>query len=251
MRGRFKQVAIGAILLGLGNFSLTASPESLQLNPQTLSESQPARSARLAGFDVRFHKDGTYVLNCVTQNGFWTDAGKFSVQNDRVILTAPTCEPSRAGETSRDCERTFGNVNCIHKHDPRTLYFADSLLCSFPARKGLTLDFFSMVFPQTQIRPGQSSMYRGIPVVSMGNVRGKTRLPAMLRRTPSVRSTNVPFQPGKPAPSRSIVPANTELQIIARTERKERLNKTDSFWYLVSVGLNTELWMFGEAISLE
>lgn len=113
----------------------------------------------------------------------------------------------------------------------------------------------AMPFPveNSKIKSGTSKIYKGVPVVAMGLAKGVTTTNVKIREKPSINSRSLDYikAPYETDAVMQSVPAGTEVVIIARTRDRDKVQSWSNYWYLVSMGFTTEVWMFGEFVKIK
>ena len=86
----------------------------------------------------------------------------------------------------------------------------------------------------------------------MGNRAGITTDNVKIRSKPSIDAASLRFQCQYPVEGNgAFVPKATTLRIIARTIKRSKVQNWNNYWYLVNVGLNSMVWMYGEFLKIE
>lgn len=212
-------------------------------------------STLISSAEIIFSTDGTYAYEYGSEGLNWYNRGTYSIKNDAVMLMPNFCSSHKEG-TSIDCAETMGEALCSLRSRPDDLYYERYFICtSKKNRNALAPDIASMDFPveNSRVRAGASKLYKGIPVVTMGSVKGVTTTNVKIREKPSLKSKARDYikAPYETVEARQSVPANTGVTVIARTRDRDRVQNWNNYWYLVSLDFTVEVWMYGEFVKLK
>ncbi|MCE9600128.1 MAG: SH3 domain-containing protein [Spirochaetia bacterium] len=206
--------------------------------------------------NLSFGQNNTYSLTYCISGGCSGEGGIFEINKNKLFLTLRACGGDGHDPKVIPCF-SFGSATCEIERTPDSLYFNFALSCSSTRQSpdhvpGMKASKLILPFPHTAVRPGSKRMANGVPVISMGMTTGKTTDDVNIRKAPSITADSVSYLiPFLPPVSQPFVPKGTTLEVVARTEKKEKVKTWENYWYLVNLGLNREVWMFGEFLSIE
>jgi len=209
----------------------------------------------ISGSELKFASDGTYTYEYGSEGVSWYNRGTYSIKGDIVVLKPDFCSTHREG-TAGDCGETMGEASCSIRTTPDDLYYYKYLTCiSKKNKNAVATNDASMPLPveQSRVKSGTSKIFKGVPVITMGLAKGITITNVKIREKPSVNSKSLEYYKEiyGPGGEYQSVPAKTEVVVIARTRDREKVQSWNNYWYLVSVGFNSEVWMFGEFVKLK
>ncbi|MBP7734584.1 MAG: hypothetical protein KA369_01295 [Spirochaetes bacterium] len=209
----------------------------------------------ISSSELKFSPDGTYTYEYGSEGVSWYNKGTYSIKGDSVLLKPDFCSTHKEG-TAGDCGETMGEAYCSIRTMPDDLYYYKYFTCTSKKNKNaVTTNDASMPFPveQSKVKAGTSKVYKGVPVVAMGLAKGVTTTNVKIREKPSVNAKSLEYYKEIYGPGGEFqsVPANTEVVVIARTRERDKVQSWNNYWYLVSVGFNSEVWMFGEFVKIK
>lgn len=199
--------------------------------------------------------DNTYTFEYGSEGVNWYNKGSYSVNKGKVNLKPDVCSSHKDGETI-NCAGTMGEADCSIQTKANDLYFFKYFVCTSKKNKNaVSTNMPSMAFPigESKVKAGTSKVYKGIPVVSMGMVKGMTTTNVKIREKPSVNAKAIEYIKEIYSPDSSLpsVPAKTEVIVVARTRDRDKVENWNNYWYLVSVGVNSEVWMYSEFVKIK
>jgi len=209
----------------------------------------------ISSSELVFSNDGTYLYEYGSEGQNWYNRGTYTIKNDTVYLKPDFCSSHKEG-TAVDCGETMGEAQCSIKTMPNDLYYYKCFTCTSKMNKNaVSTNVAAMPFPveNSKIKAGTSKIYRGIPVVTMGLVKGATTTNVKIREKPSISSKSLEYvkAPYETDAILQSVPAATEVVVIARTRDRDKVQNWNNYWYLVSMGFTSEVWMYGEFVKLK
>ena len=203
--------------------------------------------------DLKF-KDKSYSFEYQSEGRSWYNTGNFEIKNGKVNLKTIKCLGNASPNAiSLDCRDTFGHGNCYIKDTPTDINYERILRCETPNKKRLGWEADGFFFPllSNAVKVGSEKNYQGVKVLILGSKKAKTIDVVKIREAPSLQSKLVLYRPENESdqtfPS---VPKNTEIVLIARTLQMESVKEWKNYWYLIKVGYNKSVWMFGEFIKI-
>jgi len=207
-------------------------------------------------WSIQFQTDASYSLHEQFEETEFEDSGHYTIKDGKAELIPSRCllhGPS--SDSAMDCDHSLGHALCFLVPTPQSLYATQALTCRSERNRHLirwdeTDDAISFPFPSTKIAPGTKRSFRGIPVITMGLRSGKTVGAAQIRVEPSVSAVVLQY-PMNPMPAQTFIPDRTSVVLIARTMKKEIIEGHENYWFLISVGMAKEVWMFGEFVRLD
>jgi hypothetical protein len=207
---------------------------------------------------IEFNKNGTYEANYESEGLYWHNKGDYSVKNNKILLAPAVCKSYKNDERGVPCETTLGRAECAIIEDLKSLYYTRYLECTSLDNKNV-LGFNSpgilFPLPQFRIKSGEERVFKGTRVIVLPDSNGVTTSNVKIRKSPSISSESVQYMEkmayDPTSKTLDFVPRDTRITIIARTKDKYSVDKWSNYWFLVSVGMQTEVWMFGEFVKLK
>jgi hypothetical protein len=202
-----------------------------------------------------FKGDGTYTFSYESEGIYWYNSGSYSIKKEGVVLAPDFCSTHRQGEAV-NCADTMGAAVCTVKEEPNDMFFSKYFVCTSQKNmNAVSTGVPSMAFPieTCRVKAGTGRIFRGMPVVTMGMAKGTTTSGVKIREKPSVNAKALEYNAELFAPDKTAqsVPANTEVVIIARTRDKDKVQSWNNYWYLVNVGVTSNVWMYGEFVKIK
>jgi hypothetical protein len=219
--------------------------------------------------EITFNKKNIYEVKFDTDGMSFSNKGKYSIKNNVIYLEPDTC--SAYNNKTTPCNETLGRAECRLIDDNTSLYYSKFIECtSLEKGNHIFIDVISLenknslgkkttrlVFPLSEykVKSGAEIVYDGIPVIALPGSSGITTMGVKIREKPSTSSKALKYWDkiayDMTAKEYDSVPKGTPVQIIARTKDKFTVDKWDNYWYLVSVGANSRVWMYGEFIKIK
>ncbi len=208
----------------------------------------------ISSSELKFAPDGTYTYEYGSEGINWYNKGSYSIKGDSVLLKPDFCSSHKEGAAG-DCGETMGEAHCSIRTMPDDLYYYKYFTCTSKKNtNAVSTNVASMTFPVEQFKnkPGTSKVYKGVPVVTMGLAKGVTTTNVKIREKPSINAKALEYvkAPYETDAVLQSVPANTEVVVIARTRDRDKVQSWNNYWYLVSSGFTTEVWMYGEFVKI-
>jgi hypothetical protein len=207
---------------------------------------------------IEFNKNGTYEANYESAGVCWHNRGDYTVKDNKISLVPSVCKDYKKDKKVVPCEKTLGRAGCTIIEDLKSLYYTRYLECtSLDNKNVLGFDSPRILFPlpQFRIKSGEERVFNGTRVIVLPDTTGVTTGNVKIRKSPSVTSESLKYLDkmvyDPTAKTLDFVPRDTKVAIIARTKDKCAVDKWTNYWYLVSVGMETEVWMFGEFLKVK
>ncbi len=239
--------ALGAIL--------QAKPVRDAFAGQTFTLAHP-----LGKCELRVKHDSAYEATYASEGLYWHNEGAYRVTPGGIALEPNLCADSKGG-VQVSCAATLGRAECGYRDDNGSLYYTRFFACrSADNRRVLGVDGDEpdmILFPveEFKVKPGAARAHKGVPVVTMGLAHGYTTSDVKIREAPSVDAKALQYFissfPDPTAKAMDYVPKGTQVTVIARTRETVQVGAWNNYWYLVSVGQVSEVWMFGEFVKLQ
>jgi len=211
----------------------------------------------LGSCSMDLKKDHTYEAIYESAGICWYNTGKFDVKNNKLYFEPIICKDSRNVKDFLPCDKTLGRAVCKIIEDLNSLYYTKFLECiSLDNNNVLGFNSAKILFPikSYRVKSGEERRFNGINVIVLTGLSGITTGNVKIRKEPSINSESLKYQDkiiydttGKIS---DFVPKDTKVNIIARTKNKHQVDKWNNYWYLITVGMNSEVWMYGEFIKL-
>lgn len=240
--------------LVLGSVSiLTGTDQKIDRN--FLTEKPFKYGTVISTSELVFTPQGTYIYGYGSEGVNWYNRGTYSIIKETVFLKPDFCSTHKDG-TAMDCAETMGEAQCSIQSRPNDLYYHSYFICtSMKNKNAVSTNVAAMPFAieKSKVKAGASRIFKGIPVVTMGTARGVTATNVKIREKPSVNSKSLEYvkEPYETDAVFESVPAGTEVVVIARTRDRDRVQNWNNYWYLVSAGVTSEVWMYGEFVKIK
>ncbi len=205
---------------------------------------------------ITLMKNNRYSMELGSPGPDWRSEGRYELKNSRLLLHPEKCYDGTTSKTlSPDCGNTMGEAVATLDKSDSDLYFSKYLVIEAADRKKIAGDTAILRFglPGTKVTAGSRRSFDGINVITMGMQMGVVTANAKIRLKPSTQARSMkylesPYGPGSLTES---VPAGTSLKVKARTVEKDKVGQWNNYWYLVDVGMCSDVWIFGELVKLK
>ena len=206
--------------------------------------------------ELKLQTDNTYTAQYESEGLYWYNAGKFRFEKGLIKLFPDVCKQFADTEEMIDCSNTLGEAKVDLIIDDYSLYYTQYLLVESRNNRELLMegkdnDMFRVPVPGTEVPEGLTRMISKWQVITMGMKKAITTTATKIRKTPEADGEEVPYYAAIFEPEQKSVPKNTHLSIIARSAEKQKLNKSEDYWYYVLVGACDGVWMHGEYLKIE
>jgi hypothetical protein len=215
-------------------------------------------SFMLGNCKISFNKDLTYEAMYESEGLYWYNKGKYSIKSDTAYLEPNICKSGKTDKNNIPCGETLGRAECRSADNPDSLYHSKFIECtSLDNKNVLGLNSSKILFPLSayKVKSGEERVYKGVPVIVLTGSSGTTTGNVKIRKSPSIKSESLKYTDklylDPESKTYDFVPKDTLVNIIARTKNKFPVDKWNNYWYLISAGMSTEVWMFGEFIKLK
>jgi hypothetical protein len=210
--------------------------------------------------ELRVNYNSTYEATYASEGLYWHNEGKYRTTKTGIVLEPDICADTKGG-VQVSCAQTLGRAECGYRDDNGSLYYTRFFACrSADNRKVLGVDSKepdTILFPveEFKVKPGAERTRDGVPVVTMGLAQAYTTSDVKIREAPSVDAKAfqyfISMFPDPTAKAMDYVPKGTQVTVIARTRETVQVGAWNNYWYLVSVGQVSEVWMFGEFVKIQ
>lgn len=197
---------------------------------------------------ITLRSDQTYEAHYGSGGCNWDDTGKWNVQSGEIELVPTTCDFN----TEPDCNKSLGDASIEVLFTDSDLYYSEYIQVTSPNKViiGDTYYLYSMIFgvPGRELVNNEKRNFKGVDVVVMGLKQGITTSDVKIRDTPTINGKIINYWKEMGADNLEFVPKGETVEVIARTVNKEKIKKWENYWYLVNVGMEFQVWMFGEFV---
>ncbi|MCU0849326.1 MAG: hypothetical protein MUD12_15700 [Spirochaetes bacterium] len=207
---------------------------------------------------IEFKKDNTYESNHAAPGLNWHDKGKYNIKNNKVYLEAGVCKEFKENRDNMPCDETFGSGECTVINDNESLFFTKFLKCISYNKNVSGFKSLEIIFPMPEfkVKPGEERVHGEIKVIVLIGSTGVTTSNVKIRQSPGINSESIKYIDGinfinQTAKTYDFVPKGKKITIIARTKEKDKVEKWNNYWYLISVGENNGVWIYGEFIKIK
>jgi hypothetical protein len=219
--------------------------------------------------EITFNRNTTYEVKFDTDGMSFFNKGKYSIKNNVIYLEPDTCYGYNNKTTP--CKETLGRAECRLIDDNTSLYYSKFIECaslekgnhiftdviSLENQNALGKKTARLLFPLSEykVKSGSEIVFEGTHVITLPGSSAITTTGVKIREKPSTSSRALQYCDSMAydmtAKTYESVPKGTPVQIIARTKDKCTVDKWNNYWYLVSVGVNYRVWMYGEFIKIK
>jgi hypothetical protein len=235
-------------------FNSAVSTYSQDIN--TIVDKKFTYGFMIGGVSLKINSDSTYEAECGSEGISWYNTGRYIIRNNSIILEPLISKPYKDSKDTVSVKDTLGKaeLTIIDKMD--SLYSTKYLQCkSFSNNNliGTNSSVLLFIIDGFKVKEDDERIFNGIKVIIVDK-NGLTNNNAKIRKRPSVKSdsieysTSIYLDPNNK--TYDYVPKGTKMTVIARTATKQQVDKWNNYWYLISVGFNSEVWMFGEFIDI-
>jgi hypothetical protein len=202
-------------------------------------------------------ENNKYSINYGSEGKYWYDEGVFTITDNKIQLKPTGCYGHEKGPAI-DCKESMGEGECKVEESNSSLYYSKFLICGSKINKNL-LGFeknekISLTIEKYALKDGTERVINGVKVVIIKNKIGITSTNVKIRKMPSVKSESVEYVTDlyfNNPQTYSYVPEKSTVTIIARTKDKFNIEKWENYWYLINVGICSEVWMYGEFLKIK
>ncbi len=208
----------------------------------------------IGGSELKFLKNNNYMMSYNIDGGsIWHNEGNYEIAGKNILLRPVTCYQEKGGPAI-DCKETIGETVCRLEKNDDSVHYSRYVTCR-PKLKQHAGDRDAFEYPvkDSAVKAGEKKRVDGIAVIALGEKQAVTTSNVKLRAKPSASAKEIEFRlyPDYRSP---FVPAKTEITVYARTEKKEKVQNWENYWYYVKAGMSYDgkgAWMFGEFIRMK
>lgn len=204
--------------------------------------------------DLVFNESGIYEFTYGSEGIYWYNKGKYTVENEKVILNAIVCKRRMDDKNSLNCSSTFGNGYCQLDKPKFNLFYSKVLACysknnhsPFGGNGNNRTEFRLSEFI---IPPDETIILNGISAIRMSDESALTTSDVKFREKPDVSAKNFTYLQDIYAPGLSYIPKNTKLTVHARSFEKNKVKNWEDYWYYISTQNSFSGWVYGEFIMI-
>jgi hypothetical protein len=215
-------------------------------------------SLKIGAYEIELNKDYTYESQYGSEGLYWYNKGKYNIKNNTVYLEPNVCKEHKDDKDSIPCDRTLGKAECTIINDGKSLYYIKFLKCISSVNKnvlGFNSSDVSFPMPEFKVKSGEERVYKDVKVIVLTDSNGTTTSNVKIRKSPNINSESIKYTDkiyfDPTSKTYDFVPKDTQVNIIARTKDKVRVDKWNNYWYLINVGITDEVWMYGEFIKIK
>lgn len=201
----------------------------------------------------------TYRAEAVIQDSDWENTGTYEIKDGKILLHPKTCFESRS-PSQKNCAATLGEATMELISDNQSFYYTQFIKVTSLKNNELFASFEgncnTFMIGITGTSPvGELRKFDSIDVLILGMKPGITKVETAFRVGPGLSYEKIEFAVESEQYGDleydvfEFVPANSELTIIARTLKKEKVENYEDYWYLVNSGYeNSEVWIHGKYV---
>jgi len=222
-----------------------------QENISTYTDKTYSLDLIMGTVELKLNKNNSYTVQLGSEGNYWYNEGTFRLEKGYIKLNPTVCKEDVKSMENIDCKKTLGDADIDLINDEYSLYHTQFLLVKSKYNRSLLYEEpqnSTLLFPikGSEVPAGQTRMKGASQVITMGFVSATTASEVKIRKTPSEDGEVVEYFTGLFEDPQKAVPKNTTVIVIARTMDKVKGQKSENYWYLVNVGTNQEVWIFGE-----
>ncbi|WCL51034.1 hypothetical protein [Leptospira sp. GIMC2001] len=202
---------------------------------------------------LEIYNDNTFIFAYGSEGWYWYNKGNYIVENELLKLKSTYCGSDSS--MKQNCKSTFLSGVCYIQSSPEDLEYEYQLVCKSQNKFKIYTNFDkpndTIIFPiKSHLNPINSKRkFKGISVVTLGNVVGEVSEPVIIRTGPGVEFSKEEYIVNAyDGPYLNSIPKGTKVVIHARTEQKTKVNNWENYWLLISVNDNYKVWVYGEFI---
>ncbi len=191
-----------------------------------------------------------YLASYSSGGASWEDVGRWELINGAIELHPLKCVDV---DGNNNCDKSLGDATVRVTTSDSNLYYSEFLEIRSPNVIIMGDDEYntydlSFGVPGKELLNQEKRKWKGKDVVAMGLIKGITTSDVKIRATPDVNGEIELFWKEMGADEMDYVPKGQMVEVIARTPGKIKVQKWENYWYLVNVGSNQQVWIFGEFI---
>lgn len=249
-----KRAAMKKTVLVILIISAAAAAYASQFTKQWLAASEFSDHGTIWGARLCFKADGLYEIEYSSEGWDWRDSGTYEISGSGVTLRPSVCS-GRPYRTSADAEFSMGEAEATITEKPDDLRYGSylSVKSKYNRRNlvGQDIEADTLFFPvKESILKNARRSCRGTPVITMGCAQGVTVSNVKIRSAPAVSAESMTYATSHGEDEKPFVPEGTKVTVLARTVKKDRVKDRENYWYLVNVGYEEKVWMYGEFVRL-
>ncbi|MBP7737551.1 MAG: hypothetical protein KA369_16340 [Spirochaetes bacterium] len=209
----------------------------------------------IGGSELKFLKNNSFSMHYMIDGGFlWYNEGTYEIAGNDIVLRPVKCRQEQSGPVL-DCKKATGDIVCNVVRNDDSVFYSLYLHCrpknySYPQAADFKNQKFEYPVKDSAVRAGEKKRVDGIAVIAIGAKQAVTTSNVKLRAKPSVSAKEIEFRLYPDYRSLS-VPAKTEITVYARTEKKEKVQNWENYWFYVKAGMADPAWMFGEFVKIK
>ena len=108
---------------------------------------------------------------------------------------------------------------------------------------------------QSSVVPGAEGKWDGADITVLAPTKAKVTSCLKIREKPSLTATATPFRQPRPddpgLEEKGCIPPGTEITVLARSTKKQKVQKWQNYWYVIEMPHNSHQWVFGEFLELD
>lgn len=211
---------------------------------------------------LKLNTDNTYVYAEVANGGVWAvNTGNFKLNNGKIHLTATRCynvegnEPTgKENAPNENCDSENSGLSFQgYRNEVSILSSEHSLYFTEYVRMKGSLGSRMYGVVGTELPAGLERESEGVPIITTGYRKGKTKVAVKLRSTPSVAASQAKcYTEDVFEEEVSQIPAGESVITLGRTKNKEKVGTVEDYWYLVEPEyFLCSIWVHGQYLQLE
>lgn len=192
--------------------------------------------------DLTLRNDNSYESELASAYKYWYNTGTYSISDNKITLQPTVCMNTKDGENI-ECSMTLGKSECYVVQKDDSIYYKKYIQCkSFENNDLLENGYTTLDFPVSDsvVKEGTEKLFDNKKIIIV-NKKGIINKDTFVF-TSIVSEIN--------SEEGNQVYINEEIEVVAHTKDKYKLNGIENYWYLVSKNMFREFWIFGDSITI-
>lgn len=200
--------------------------------------------------ELELRTDKSFTARYNAKGYYWSCSGSWQMNDGVISLSPAVCFDNDGGD---DCNKACGAATVELVKDNSSLVYAEFLQVTSENHEDILGNgeggkVFRVGVDGKPVPEGAKRTYNDVDILMMGYKEGKTTTGVYIREKPSTKGTKLVYKTDPEEKGNDFVPKGSSVVVIGRTMGKDKVDDHDNYWYLVNVGINYRVWMFGEYV---
>lgn len=235
---------------GSKNSENSGNSNSTELNKNLLTSEKFLSESGMHSSSIKFFDDDKYTHEMSSEGMGWYNEGTYEIKDNKVILHCTKCAESKGAEES-DCFKTLGEAECFIVEDLNSFYYSKKLVCKSYGGKWMDTVTIKVEFPlmTSKVKADEKRTIDNVPALTTGITNATIIETANLKKSPNETSENIEYYEEMYEEAKSMIPANINVKVLAKTEEKAKINGVEDYWYYIEANYFTQnAWIFGKSL---